>query len=400
MSHNPDAALMSRMDQFITRVTSGLRDRRRRESFALYAQALLTDGERKSMEPMAARMCGCPDDVAAAQKMHDRMLSLVSKSQWADAPVRAQAVGYGLDAIRARGETIEVSIIDDTGFLKQGTHSPGVHRQYTGSAGKTANCQVAVSLVVASRSTHLPVDMALYLPEVWTSDLPRRQAAKIPDDINFQTKWRMALGMISRAKNDGVPLGTTLADSAYGDVSEFRAGLISLNQPYALAVHSTTHAVVIGRSLTGQRMSVAKIAASLPKKAFRQTTWRQGSARAMSSRFARLRVCVSGVEQTLLIEWPNGEAKPTDYSFVHGHDAATTKQMVRILKQRWRTERVYQDMKGELGLDHFEGRSYGGWNHHVTLALCCYAFVVAEQLRLFSLTTRGARWDEPLSPAA
>ena len=120
----------------------------------------------------------------------------------------------------------------------------------------------------------------------------------------------------------------------------------------------------------------------------------------MSSRFARLRVCVSGVEQTLLIEWPSGEAKPTDYSFVYGHDEATTKQIVRILKQRWRTERVYQDMKGELGLDHFEGRSYTGWNHHVTLALCCYALVVAEQLRLFSLTTRGARWDEPLSPAA
>jgi hypothetical protein len=139
---------------------------------------------------------------------------------------------------------------------------------------------------------------------------------------------------------------------------------------------------------------------TLPKTAFRQVTWRQGSARAMVSRFARRRVRVGDFEQDLLIEWPDGEAKPTAFSLVAIPGKQSTKQMVRILKQRWRTERVYQDAKGELGLDHFEGRSWRGWNHHVTLALCSYAFVVAEQLRFFSLTTRGARWDDPLAPAA
>jgi len=385
------------MEQFIERVTGSLRDHRSRASFALYAQGLLTDGERKSMEPMAARLCA-PDDVEAT---HDRMLHLVSKSQWDDAPVRDEAVGYALDAVRARGEHIEVSIIDDTGFLKQGKHSPGVHRQYTGSAGKTANCQVAVSLSIASRDTHLPVDMGLYLPEVWINDPARRRAAKIPSEVVFRTKWTMALLMIERAKKVGIPLGTTLADSAYGDVAEFRAGLMLLEQPYAVAIHSTTTVAVIGRSgRVGESSQVAKLAAGISKKAFRRVTWRQGSARALSSRFARQRVRVGNFEQTLLIEWPIGEAKPNDFSLVHGHDALSTKQMVRILKQRWRTERVYEDMKGELGLDHFEGRSYRGWNHHVTLAICCYAFVVAEQLRFFFLTTRGARWNETLAPAA
>ncbi len=391
---------MARLDGYIERVTGSLRDCRSRASFATYAHGLLSDGERKSMEPMAARMCVDPDDDRAMQRGHDRMINLVSRAEWEDAPVRREAVGYALDAIRARGEAVEVCIVDDTGFLKQGKCSPGVHRQYTGSAGKTANCQVAVSLTVASRSTHVLADMELYLPEAWTNDRARCRAAKIPDDVGYRPKWMMALLMIERAKAAGIPLGVVLADSAYGDVREFRAGLMWLGLPYAVGIHSTTTVVPLGlRSCEGS-IQVAKLAVLLPKTAFRQVTWRQGSARAMVSRFARRRVRVGDFEQDLLIEWPDGEAKPTAFSLVAIPGKQSTKQMVRILKQRWRTERVYQDAKGELGLDHFEGRSWRGWNHHVTLALCSYAFVVAEQLRFFSLTTRGARWDDPLAPAA
>jgi SRSO17 transposase len=401
MTYEAGAPEMARLDGYIARVTGSLRDHRSRASFAAYALGLLTDGERKSMEPMAARMCSCPDDAREMQHAHDRMINLVSRSEWGDAPVRCEAVGYALDAVKGRGEQVEVSIIDDTGFLKQGKRSPGVHRQYTGSAGKTANCQVAVSLTVASRSTHVPVDMELYLPEAWTEDRVRCQAAKIPDDIGFRTKWQIALMMLERAKNQGIALGVALADSAYGDVGEFRAGLRWLGLEYALGVHSTTNVAPLG---PGGRerdpIQVAKFAASLPKSAFRQVTWREGSGGPLQSRFARRRVRVDGIEQDLLIEWAEGESKANDFSLVAIARPLSTKQMVRILKQRWRTERVYQDMKGELGLDHFEGRSWRGWNHHVTLALCCYAFVVAEQLRFFSLTTRGARWDDPLAPAA
>jgi SRSO17 transposase len=401
MTEKAGAPEMARLDGYIARVTDSLRDHRSRESFAVYAFGLLTEGERKSMEPIAARMCECPDDPREMQHAHDRMINLVSRSEWRDEPVRAEAVAYALEAVKARGEKIEVSIIDDTGFLKQGKHSPGVHRQYSGSAGKTANCQVAVSLTVASRSTHLPVDMELYLPQAWTDDRARCRAAKIPDDVGYRPKWQMALLMLERAKEQGIPLGVALADSAYGNVGEFRAGVLWLDLSYAVGIHSTTSVTPLG---PGGRechaIKVADLAAAMPKKAFRKVTWREGSARALCSRFARRRVRVGDVEQDLIIEWPEGESKPTDFSLVAIPGALSTKQMVRILKQRWRTERVYEDMKGELGLDHFEGRSWRGWNHHVTLALCCYAFVVAERLRHFSLTTRGARWDDPLAPAA
>jgi SRSO17 transposase len=401
MNYEAGAPEMARLDGFLGRVTGSLRDHRSRESFAVYAFGLLTEGERKSMEPIAARMCECPDDPREMQHAHDRMINLISRSEWEDEPVRAEAVGYALDAVRARGETIEVSIIDDTGFLKQGKHSPGVHRQYTGSAGKTANCQVAVSLTVASRSTHVPVDMELYLPLAWTDDRERCRRAKIPDDIDYRAKWQIALLMMERAKKSGIPLGVALADSAYGVVGEFRAGLRWMGLPYAVAIHcNTTVSKLDARGRECPPKQVAEIAKALAKKAFRRVTWREGSGHTLQSRFARRRVRVDGIEQDLIIEWPEGETKPTDFSLVHIPGQLSTKQMVRILKQRWRTERVYQDLKGELGLDHFEGRTWRGWKHHVTLALCCYAFVIAEQLRFFSLTTRGARWDDPLAPAA
>jgi SRSO17 transposase len=402
MTYEAGAPEMARLDGFLARVTGSLRDHRSRASFAVYAFGLLTEGERKSMEPIAARMCECPDDHREMQHAHDRMINLISRAEWRDEPVRAEAVAYALEAVRARGEKIEVSIIDDTGFLKQGKHSPGVHRQYTGSAGKTANCQVAVSLTVASRSTHVPVDMELYLPQAWTDDRARCRAAKIPDDIGYRPKWQMALLMLERAKSRGIPLGVALADSAYGNVGEFRAGLLLLGLSYAVGIRSTTTVTPLDSSGRARdSIKVSDLATQLPKKVFRKVTWREGSARALCSRFARRRVRVGDVEQELIIEWPEGEPQPTDFSLVALSGCPlSTKQMVRILKQRWRTERVYEDMKGELGLDHFEGRSWRGWNHHVTLALCCYAFVVAEQLRHFSLTTRGARWDDPLAPAA
>jgi SRSO17 transposase len=192
-----------------------------------------------------------------------------------------------------------------------------------------------------------------------------------------------------------------LADSAYGTAREFRTGLLSLGLSYAVAIHSNTILTPLtARGQVRAVMRASELAMSLPSHAFRSVTWRQGSSRALCSRFARCRVRIGKVDQDLIIEWPKGEAEPTDFSLVAIPTQLSTKQMVRILKQRWRTERVYQDMKGELGLDHFEGRSWRGWNHHVTLALCCYAFVIAEQLRHFSLTTRGARWNDPLAPAA
>ena len=184
-----------RLETYFAGIGALLNDARRKASFALYAMGLLLDGDRKSVEPMAARLFSTPDET---ERAHDRMLHFAADGKWSDRDVRRYAAHYGLAALTAR-EPIEHWILDDTGFIKQGTHSVGVQRQYTGSAGKTTNCQVGVSLSVATRSEHLPIDFELYLPESWTEDPKRRREAKIPDDIVFRTKPVLVLEMIDPA---------------------------------------------------------------------------------------------------------------------------------------------------------------------------------------------------------
>ncbi|WP_395854274.1 IS701 family transposase [Cystobacter fuscus] len=191
---------------------------------------LLGDGERKSIEPIAARACPDPKKTDA---MHQRLLHFAVDSRWSDREVRREAARYALDAMTQR-EPVEAWIVDDTGFLKQGKHSVGVQRQYTGSAGKITNCQIGVSLSVATRTEHVPLDFELYLPESWANDTARRQEARIPEDIPFKTKPQLAVQMIGRAVTDGVPKGVVLADSAYGSSGEFRAQVRSLGLHYAV----------------------------------------------------------------------------------------------------------------------------------------------------------------------
>jgi SRSO17 transposase len=284
-------------------------------------------------------------------------------------------------------ERISAWVIDDTGFIKQGRESPGVQRQYTGSVGKIANCQIGVSLTLCTPTEHVPVDMQLYLPESWTADRARCDRAKIPRDIGFRPKWQIALEMMESAVKKGLPKGVALADAAYGNVGGFRAGLRWLDFDYAVGVNATTVVARVSKA-TGDAspMSVEALARKLPHSAFRPTTWKQGSRRALWSRFAMLQVDAGnadGGHHWLLIEWPDGEKAPTHYTLARLCKAPSRKQLVRTTKERWRTERVYEDLKGELGLDHYEGRSFRGWHHHVTVVLCCYAFVLGERLRHF-----------------
>lgn len=195
-----------------------LGDMRRRESFAIYAMGLFGDGERKSIEPIAARACADPGKADAA---HQRLLHFAADSPWSDCAVRREAAYYALSAMKRR-EPIETWIVDDTGFLKQGRHSVGVQRQYAGSAGKVTNCQIGVSLTITTRTEHVPIDFELYLPKTWADDPARRKEARIPKDVQFKTKPELALAMIRRAVEDGVPRGVLLADSAYGTSSAFR----------------------------------------------------------------------------------------------------------------------------------------------------------------------------------
>jgi SRSO17 transposase len=380
-----------------------------RESFATYAFGILGDGDRKSVEPIAARAAG--DDEELAEQIQDRLLHFLRESPWSDREVRREAARYVVEAMSAR-EPITSWIIDDTGFLKQGKHSPGVQRQYTGSAGKIANCQIGVSLSIATATEQVPIDFELYLPKSWAEDFERREHARIPDSVVFKTKPELAMDLITRALDDGIPGEVVLGDSAYGRSRAFRDFVRGKNLDYAVAVDADARVWLLDESgRHPDAIGVRQLGVELGQRAFRKTTWRDGTRphKKLSSRFAFRRVKAAfddGPEPMLrepvwlVIEWPEGESAPTKFFLTSLRSRLTKKLIVRTIKERWKTERAYQELKGELGLDHFEGRSYTGWNHHVSVVLCCYAFVVAERVRAFSPQSRRTRQDDPVAFAA
>jgi len=386
-----EIATAARLEHYFDLLGSHLKDRRKRESFAMYAMGMLCDGDRKSAEPIAARTSGDPARTAA---VHQKLLYFLASSRWDDKAVRLQAARYAIDAVQKR-EPISTWIIDDTGFLKQGKHSVGVQRQYTGSAGKIANCQIGVSLAVATSSEQIALDFELYLPESWIGDAERRREAKVPSDLEFKTKGQLALEMVRRAKENGIPGSLILADSAYGESTEFRNAVRESGFDFAVGIHPTLGVVRLDKNdrINEAPRSVAGVVASLPRKAFSTITWREGTCGDLSSRFAFVRVKTThddGIPLAdrealwLIAEWPDGEKEPSKFYLATLPAGMRKNELVRLLKERWRTERMYQDLKGELGLDHFEGRSFPGWHHHVSVVLSCYAFVVAERAREFS----------------
>ena len=379
-----------RLAAYLERIGAVFRTEPQRRSFAVYAMGLMGDGERKSAEPMAARACPDPELVDSA---HQRLAYFTRGAEWSDRDARREAARYALEAMTAREPVLDW-IIDDTGFPKQGRHSVGVQRQYTGTLGKVGNCQVGVSLSITTRSDHAPVDFALYLPESWTEDPARREDGHIPEEVRFKTKPELALEMIQRAVADGLPPGLVLADSGYGDSADFRRVLRCEGLDYAVGIHRTStvwRLDSLGRR-QGEPVAVGDLASAIGRHGFRRVTWREGTRGKLASRFAAERVVLAQDDKVdpaqrevvwLLMEWPYDEDEPTKFSVTTLPATMSRRQLVRRVKGRWRTERVYQDAKGELGLDHYEGRSYRGWNHHVSVVLVCFAFIVAERVRSF-----------------
>jgi SRSO17 transposase len=394
MSFEMTAGVHARMHDFFgKRIGKHLLRSEQRESFAIYAQGIVADGERKSVEPMAARATGDP---RACKAMHERLLHFIGRSPWSDRLVRREAAWYAIEALQEQ-EPVSTWILDDTGFPKQGKHSVGVQRQYSGTLGKIGNCQLGVSLSIATRNEHVPIDFALYLPKSWTDDAERRQEARIPDDLVFKTKIDLAIELITRAVDDKIPGEVVLADCFYGVSSDLRNVIRMYGLDFGVAVNALTRVWLldaIGRR-RGEPVGAQQLGVDLGPKAFRRITWREGTKglrKKMSSRFCFRRVKVANDDGTeardkeplwLVIEWPEGEMKPTKFTLTSLPQRMSKKAIVRLFKERWRTERAYQDLKGELGLDHFEGRSFPGWHHHVSVVLCCYAFIVAERVRHF-----------------
>jgi SRSO17 transposase len=383
-----------------------------------YCTGLLLPGERKSVEPMAARLA--PENV---RQTHQSLHHLVADAPWSDEDVLEAVRTYALSAMQKKGP-IEAWIVDDTGFVKKGAHSVGVTRQYCGQVGKQENCRVAVSLSISTPEASLPIAWRLYLPEVWANDKARRKEAGVPEEIRFQTKPAIALGQIRAAVKREIPTAAVLADAAYGTDTKFRESITELGLPYVVGIMSSVKVWKPGqgplpkpawkgtgrppkylrRNRRHAPASARDLALALPTQAWKRVSWREGTRSLLRSRFAALRVRPAHrdfersepyPEEWLLIEWPSAEVEPTKYwlSTLPAH--TPLRDLVRLAKHRWIIERDYEELKQELGLGHYEGRGWRGFHHHATLCIAAYGFLVSERSR-FSPSTRAGQVGLPV----
>ena len=368
-----------------------------------YCAGLLMPSGRKSVEPMAAMTA--PHRTAA---QHQSLLHFVGEGRWSDEEVLAKVRQLVLPSLERHGP-IEAWIVDDTSFAKKGRHSVGVARQYCGQLGKQDNCQVAVSRSLATAEASLPVAYRLYLPEAWASDMARRKKAGVPEEIGFQTKIEIALDQIRAAHAAGLPRGPVLMDAGYGPHSDLRTAVSALGLPYVAGVLSNTTVWAPGtgplppkpstpgrgrptkrlrRDAQHRPVHIKDLAFSLPARAWRMITWREGTNGALRSRFARLRIRIARrdfdrsepwPEEWLLIEWPQDEKQPTKYWLSTLPKTIGFARLVDLAKLRWRIERDYQELKQEIGLGHYEGRGWRGFHHHATLCIAAYGFLISER---------------------
>ncbi len=389
-----------RFAAYVNEVTKVIGHADRKRPFRDYCAGLLTTAGRRSVEPMAALT-----DPGHASPQHQKLLHIVADSPWSDERVLTKVREQVVPAMTQRGP-IEVWIIDDTGFPKKGTHSVGVHHQYCGQLGKQANCQVAVTLSIANHHASLPIAYRLYLPREWADDRARRKKARVPGAIRFNTKPQIALEQIRAALKAGVAPGVGLMDAGYGNNSSLRQAITALGLTYVAAIQTTTKVRPVREDdPKPPRVSVEALALSLPKRAWRTVAWREGTNVKLRSRFARVRVRVSPIrgearfaEETLLIEWPKDEAKPTKYWLATVDPDIPLRRLVDLAKMRWRVERDYEDLKQETGLGHYEGRGWPGFHHHGTLCIAAYGFLISERERI-PPRTMFRRSNRKISPS-
>lgn len=394
-----------RFDAYLDHLASAVGHQDRHEPLRAYLVGLCLPGERKSIEPMAARVD--PQHVSAR---HQSLHHFVALAPWEDRSLLRVAYREVLEQMDRHGGVMAWSI-DDTGMPKKGTHSVGVARQYCGNLGKEDNCQVAVSLSLVSEAVSVPAAYRLYLPEEWAKDRARRRKADVPEELPFRTKWQIALEEIDLLRGEGAPEAPVVADAGYGTSIEFRQGLTDRGIPYVVGIQSTATfwspgkgplaparwkgngrpPTLLRRDEKHRPMDALALARGLPKDAWETVVWREGTKGVLSSRFARVTVRVAHRDynrrtersaEWLLVEWPEGDPTPTKYWVSTLPSEAPMEMLVRLAKVRWRIERDYEELKQEFGLDQFEGRGWRGFHHHATLCIAAYGFLAAERARL------------------
>jgi SRSO17 transposase len=394
------AAVRGRLEEFAVEMFVPLVRRDQRDKGATYVRGLLLDGRRKSMQPMAERLG--VDEQGLQQ--------FVTSSTWAVEPVRERLARRAIEVIAP-----DAWVVDDTGFPKDGTASPGVARQYSGTLGKVGNCQIGVSVAAVTDAASCPLNWRLFVPERWddaeattpeaaAAIRARRTRAGIPDDARHREKWRLALDILDELAGWQLAPPVVVSDAGYGDNAEFRDGLTARGRAYVVQVSGdlTAHAADAvpevkpysgrgRRPLPRYRTSPVGLRAHVlaaGRAAVRQVTWREGTRGPMTSHFVALRVRPAGRRATarlaadgslpaawLLAEWPPDEPEPTDYWLSTLPEGTPLAELVRLAKVRWRIEHDYRELKTALGLDHFEGRTFAGWHRHVTLVTAAQLFL-------------------------
>jgi SRSO17 transposase len=403
------AAVKERLEAFAGEVLAAAMNRPvQRVNGALYLRGLLEQGARKSLEPIVERLGGDAD--------YQSMQQFVADSPWDPAlAVRAVAerVAPELD--------VEAWVLDDTGFPKDGKDSPGVKRQYSGTLGKTGNCQIGVSVhAVGARGT-VPLGWALYLPEDWCADEQRRLKAKIPKEVVFKTKPELGVELVERAAGWKVPRAPVLGDHAYGENTWLRDRLDRAGCEYVLSIGPTTKVFEEGtvfavppkkpKATRGpsrpqpdrKAQRIGELIGRLGADSTRTVTFRDGpDGEPVTSRFIFARVHaahgwrddlgrsgwregaeVPPREEWLIAEWPDGQQQPTDYWISNLPADTEPERLARLARMRWKMELDYKQLKGELGLDHYEGRSWLGWYHHTALVTAAHGFLTLERLNPF-----------------
>jgi SRSO17 transposase len=393
------ATIRGRLEAFAEDVFASLPRADQRGRGQCYLRGLMLEGRRKSVEPMAQRL---------GEVHYQALHHFVAVSPWDWRPVRRR-----LAEVLCAALSPTAWVVDDTGFPKDGDHSVGVQRQYSGTLGKTANCQLGVSVNAVTEHASCPLSWRLFLPERWDQDAmaTRRAACHLPEQVHHRPKWRLVLDMLDELVGWQLSPPVLLADSGYGEVGEFRGGLEARQVPYVVEVRSDTSAYPQqvrpttaphkgrgrrpGPRYRDQPSSLKQLAMAAGQRSCVELIWRRGSKGLQRGRFLALGVRPAGVTprrlaraageelplRWLLVEWPHGKAEPTKYWLSNLPETTPIVDLVRLARLRWRVEQDYRELKGGLGLDHFEGRGWVGWHHHMTLVSVAHGFLTLERLR-------------------